>query len=193
MLVWKPLGTASPRRKSKVYLGCSKRWTRCSLQFLWLRKVPGFNDPRCRCRNDNQTVRHILQDYPLYHDLRSTTWAEERRKEPGGGYWVEENAVTPAFRSESGAVHVENRSFWAIWRPKRRTHEALARYWDKKSRIKPPYRVEDGAILPESLHHKITYSKTHAGPDDPCESCADSAATVNVHRLAAYWPPWLTE
>ena len=35
--------------------------------------------------------------------------------------------------------------------------------------------------------------KTHAGPDDPCESCADSAATVNVHRLAAYRPPWLTE
>ena len=52
--------------------------------FLCLGKVPGFNDPRCTCRNNNQTVRHILQDCPLYHDLRSTTWAEERRKEPGG-------------------------------------------------------------------------------------------------------------
>lgn len=56
------------------------------------------------------------------------------------------------------------------------------------SRIKPPYRVEDKAILPESFYHKITYSKTHLSPNDPCKSCADSAATVNVNRLAEYWP-----
>ena len=63
----------------------------------------------------------------------------------------------------------------------------------QKSRIKPPYRVEDEAVLPESPHHKITSSKTPAGSEDACESCADSAATVHVHRLAAYRPPWLTE
>ena len=81
--------------------------------FLCLRKVPGFSDPRCTCRNDNQTVRHVLQDCPLYHDLRSTTWAEERRKEPEGVIeW--RKMLSPAFRSESGAVHVENRSSWAI-------------------------------------------------------------------------------
>lgn len=30
-------------------------------------------------------VRHILQDCPLYQNLRSTTWAEERMKELGEG------------------------------------------------------------------------------------------------------------
>lgn len=47
------------------------------------RKKPGLNDPWCTYRHDNQTVRHILQDCSLYHDLLSTTWAEERRKELG--------------------------------------------------------------------------------------------------------------
>lgn len=63
----------------------------------------------------------------------------------------------------------------------------------QKRKIKSPYRVEDEAELPKSPHYQITSSKTHAGPEDACESCADSATTVNVHRLAAYWPPWLTE
>ena len=30
--------------------------------FMCLRGVPGFNDPWCTCRNDNQAVRHVLQD-----------------------------------------------------------------------------------------------------------------------------------
>ena len=76
--------TPDPYLNSKR-IKCQLRTGKIGLRhFLCLRKVPGFNDPRCTCRNDNQTVRHILQDCPLYHDLRSTTWAEERRKEPGG-------------------------------------------------------------------------------------------------------------
>ena len=42
--------------------------------------------------------------------------------------------------------------------------------------------MEDEAVLTEYTHHKITSSKTHAGPEDACESCADFAATVNVPR-----------
>ncbi len=41
--------------------------------FLCLRRLPEFNDPRCTCRNDNQMVRHVLQDCPFYHNLRLTT------------------------------------------------------------------------------------------------------------------------
>ena len=80
--------------------------------------VSGFNDPWCTCRNDNQTVRHILQDCPLYHNLSQSTiynlGGEKERARGGAGYRVEEHAVTPAFRSESGAAHVENRSPWAV-------------------------------------------------------------------------------
>ena len=35
---------------------------------------------------------------------------------------------------------------------------------------------------------KITSSKTPAGLENACESCADSAATVNVHRLRHIGP-----
>ena len=62
-----------------------------------------------------------------------------------------------------------------------------------KSRTKLQCRVGDEAVLPESPHHKITSSKTPAGPKIACESRADSAAIVNMNRLAAYRPPWLTE
>lgn len=51
----------------------------------------------------------------------------------------------------------------------------------QKSRINPPYTMEDEAILPESPHHKTTSSKTPAGPENACESCADSAATVKMY------------
>lgn len=63
----------------------------------------------------------------------------------------------------------------------------------QKRRIKPSYKVEDEAILLESLHHKIRYSKTYICLDDLYKSCADFTITVNVYRIAAYWPPWLTK
>ena len=59
----------------------------------------------------------------------------------------------------------------------------------QQNRIKPLYIVEDKVILLEFLYYKITPSKTHADPDDLCEGCADSAAIVNIHKLATYWLP----
>ena len=147
--------------------------------------MSGFDDPRYIFRNDNQTVRHILQDCPLYHDLRSTTWVEERRKEPGGGGFIEwwKMLSHPPFAQKAAQFKLKPGLLGQF-------EDLKGEPMGQKSRIKPPYKVKDEAILPESLHHKITSSKTHAGPDDPC---ADSAAIVNVHRLATYRPPWLTE
>lgn len=72
--------------------------------YLFSRKVPNVNDPRCACRRNDQTVRHILQECPLYPKLRNETWAEDEKKEPGRVNRMEENAVTPALRTEGGFV-----------------------------------------------------------------------------------------
>lgn len=53
--------------------------------------------------------------------------------------------------------------------------------------------MEDEVILLESLSYKIIYLKRYAGPDEPCKNYTDAATTINIYRLAAYRPAWLTK
>lgn len=52
------------------------------------------------------------------------------------------------FRSESGEVHVDNRSSWAYYRFEK---ETLIQVFGQKSTIKRQYKVEDEALYCQSL------------------------------------------
>ena len=47
--------------------------------FLWKRKVPGFDDPECECGQGRQTVDHVLRQCRLHHNLRQREFGIGRR------------------------------------------------------------------------------------------------------------------
>ncbi|CAG8977852.1 hypothetical protein HYALB_00011658 [Hymenoscyphus albidus] len=53
--------------------------------FLWKRKVPGYNDPGCECGEGRQTVEHIV--------LRCRKFKDLRQREFGGGRWLDLKAI----------------------------------------------------------------------------------------------------
>ena len=55
-------------------------------EFLFHRKVPGIGDGRCECRQENQTVKHILLEFRLLARQRRSLWTEEakRARKEGG-------------------------------------------------------------------------------------------------------------
>lgn len=54
-------------------------------KFLYNRKVPGFDDPRCDCGRGTQNVLHLLLECPIYHRQRNETWRKEKRGKMGSG------------------------------------------------------------------------------------------------------------
>jgi ribonuclease HI len=47
--------------------------------FLFKRKVPGFDDPECECGHGRQTVDHILRQCRLHHNVRRREFGIGRR------------------------------------------------------------------------------------------------------------------
>ena len=72
-------------------------------------KVPGITNGKCKCRRENQSVRHITTQCRKHSQLRRDTWMTLEKREPCGPIeWTKVAKSPPPLDAQKAAIFMKN-------------------------------------------------------------------------------------